>query len=168
MSLSRIVPFLRSIGIPVRCTDLAEPTFLPGVTLSRGALLYDPARLLHPGDLLHEAGHLAFALPSVRATLSGAGAFDLGEEMAAIAWSWAALVHLRLDPAVVFHGGGYRGASHAFIENFSARRFVGVPLLQWAEMTTEKEFPAMRCWLRPQPELLAGFYEDVRPEALAE
>ena len=58
--------------------------------------------------------------------------------MAAIAWSWAALVHLRLDPAVVFHQEGYRGGSQSLIENFSMGRFVGVPMLRWMGMITRQ------------------------------
>jgi hypothetical protein len=36
-----------------------------------------------------------------------------GEEMAAIAWSYAACVHLGLEPTVVFHSDGYKGGSES-------------------------------------------------------
>ena len=74
---------------------------MPGIDIRQGTILVDEARLAHPGDLLHEAGHLAVADPAERggARLSPSD----GDEMAAIAWSWAALKHLDLDPAIVFH-----------------------------------------------------------------
>ncbi len=157
--LPTIVAFIESVGLPVSFGPLDAPTFLPGVRIERGALRVDPDRLTHPGDLLHEAGHLAVAAPEVRATLDGdVGAGGPGEEMAAIAWSWAALVHLGLDPAVVFHADGYQGGSDALIENFSAGRYIGAPLLQWMGLTLDPEraaeagaepFPAMQRWLRP-------------------
>ena len=53
--------------------------------------------------------------------------------MMAIAWSYAAAVHLGLDPAVVFHEAGYRGGSGSLIENFAQERYIGVPICNgWA------------------------------------
>ena len=36
---------------------------LPGLAIEHGAILVDEQRLSHPGDILHEAGHLAVADP---------------------------------------------------------------------------------------------------------
>jgi hypothetical protein len=81
--------------------------------------------------------------------LTGTAGEDPGFEMAAIAWSWAALVHLRLDPAVVFHEEGYRGGSQSLIDNFSMGRFIGGPMLRWMGMIAdERHFPSMSRWLR--------------------
>jgi hypothetical protein len=154
--VATIVAFLRGIGIEVRTAELAGGTFLPGLAIDHGTLVYDPQRLAHPGDLLHEAGHIAFAPPATRASLTGHATSDLGEELAAIAWSWAALVHLRLDPELLFHAGGYQGSARAFIDNFREGRFVGVPMLEWAGMAEEKNrrrdppvaYPRMLKWLR--------------------
>jgi len=151
-----ILEFLRRIGIEVRESPVEPPTFVPGIIIDRGILLFDRERMTHPGDLLHEAGHIAFTRPSERAALSGPATADPGAELAAIAWSYAAVVELGLDPAVVFHDGGYRGASGAIIENFGAGRFVGVPMLEYAGMAAEKTprknpavaFPKMLKWLR--------------------
>ena len=55
----RIAEFLRSIGLPVRAGAIPDATFLPGIHMERGGLVADEARLCYPGDLLHEAGHLA-------------------------------------------------------------------------------------------------------------
>jgi hypothetical protein len=151
----RLADFIRGIGIVVRTAELPEATFLPGIDIRHGMLLIDEGRLAHPGDLLHEAGHLAVADPAERgaAKLSPSD----GDEMAAIAWSWAALKHLGLDPAIVFHSHGYRGASQSYIENFSLGRTFGQPLLQFYGMTFASQktaengaapFPHMLRWLR--------------------
>ena len=138
MSLVRIVQFLEEIGIAVRRAELAEDTFLPGVLVEAGGLVIDAARLAHPGDLLHEAGHLAVLTAAERAKAGADLQSGPGEEIAAIAWSYAACVHLGLDAAVVFHDDGYKGEGAALRENFSAGRYIGVPLLQWYGLTRER------------------------------
>jgi len=57
----RICTFLVSIGLPVRTGAVPGPSFLPGIAIEHGVLVFDEDRLLYPGDLLHEAGHLAEA-----------------------------------------------------------------------------------------------------------
>src|SRR3954453_20000896 len=105
----RIAGFLARIGIPVT-QELAGDGLLPGLTVRDGGIVADPERLLYSGDLLHEAGHIAVTDPAHRAALCEVSD-DPGEEMAAIAWSWAAAAELGLDPALVFHSDGYRGGS---------------------------------------------------------
>ena len=153
----RIVCFLRGIGVEVEACELPDPCFLPGVRVDRGRLLVDEARLLYPGDLLHEAGHVAILTAAERGERQGDVGADLGEEIGAIAWSYAAAVHLGLDPAVVFHEHGYRGASGGFLDNFRHGRYVGVPLLQWMDLTRDDRqareegvapYPHMLKWLR--------------------
>ena len=149
----RIAAFLADIGISVREESLSGPTFLPGIMISRGGLVIDEAGLLYPGDILHEAGHLAVLTPSARAAVDGDVGNDGGMEMAAIAWSYAAALHLGLDPSVVFHADGYREGSESLLENFAAGRYVGVPILQWAGMTAatgSRPFPSMSRWLRAE------------------
>jgi len=148
MIVATIREFLDGIGIPVIEGRLPGPTFLPGLTMHGGAVLYDRALLTYPGDLLHEAGHIAFTPAADRAALTPDSSFNLGDDHAAIAWSYAAVLHIGLDPKIVFHDGGYKGNSPAFIANFAKRQYVGVPLLEWAELTTFSEFPSMRKWLR--------------------
>lgn len=155
--VGRLAGFLREIGLEVEARDLPGPCFLPGVRVDRGRLLVDEARLLHPGDLLHEAGHLAIVTAAERAERHDDVGADLGEEIGAIAWSYAAAVHLGIDPAVVFHPHGYRGASAGFLDNFRHGRYVGVPLLQWMDLTLDEKharergvppYPHMLRWLR--------------------
>jgi hypothetical protein len=152
-----IAAFLRTIGIDVRPGRVPEDTFLPGVWIDRGALVVDEASLRFPGDLLHEAGHLAVMAPARRSTIVGDAGPDAAEEMMAIAWSYAAAVHLQLDPVVVFHAEGYRGGSDALIENFQQGRFLAVPMLQWLGMAYDdvrapayqvSPYPHMVQWLR--------------------
>jgi hypothetical protein len=152
-----ITAFLRAIGLDVRPGSTPEGTFLPGIWIERGAIIFDETRLRFPGDLLHEAGHLAVAAPSRRPTITGNVGADPAEEMMAIAWSYAAAVHLQLDPAVVFHNEGYRGGSASLIENFQQGRWFGVPMLEWLGMAYDsarapdyqvEPYPHMVHWLR--------------------
>jgi hypothetical protein len=152
----RILAFLESVAIAVAMERLEEETFLPGLGVRDGILVVDPERLEWPGDLLHEAGHIAVTEPGARPRLS-AIVSDPGEEMAAIAWSYAAAVEIGLDPAILFHEGGYRGGSRAMIDNFTAGRDVGVPMLQYFGMSAgraqtappdARPYPHMERWLR--------------------
>jgi hypothetical protein len=147
----RILEFLEEIGLRVCREPIYGATFLPGIAIRRGALVVDESRLLYPGDILHEAGHLAVLTPDVRAAVDGDVGDDGGMEMGAIAWSYAAALHMGLDPAVVFHPDGYRGGSSNLLENFAAGRIIGLPILEWGGMTAAsgaRPFPFMRRWLR--------------------
>jgi len=143
-----MVSFLEGIGLPVRTGSIAGRSFLPGITIDGGVLVIDKERLLYPGDLLHEAGHLAVLPPDKRSEIYGDVGTDAGLEMGAIAWSYAVALHLGIDPAIVFHEAGYRGQSASILENFAAARYIGVPILEWVGLTTAQTFPAMRNWLR--------------------
>ncbi len=150
----RITGFIAATGIPVSRGWVEDDSFLAGLTVRHGAVVYAPTRLAHPGDLLHEAGHIAVADPASRATLNTLST-DPGEEMAAIAWSYAALRAIEIDPAIVFHDEGYNGGAAAIIENFTAGRYFGVPLLQYYGMAARDDddperarYPAMQRWLR--------------------
>lgn len=157
-ALPRILAFLGEIGLEVREGPLPGSTFLPGIAVEQGTLRFDPARLLHPGDLLHEAGHLAVLPAAERATRPGDVDGDAGWEMAAIAWSYAAARVLALRAEVLFHPEGYKGSSAALIDAFEHGRYFGVPLLEWIELTDHQHpgaqtsptrYPAMKRWLRP-------------------
>jgi hypothetical protein len=157
---ARIAGFLGEVGIPVEPAEVAD-SFLPGVALDRGGLLVDERRLAHPGDLLHEAGHLAAAPAWARPSLSGT--IDVPDldtsnlEWAAIPWSYAAALAIGIDPTVVFHGGGYRGHSPGLLATFAAGVPIGVHLLEEAGMTATgpraaalgvEPYPHMLRWLR--------------------
>ena len=157
--LDRILAFLQAIGLPLVEVDLsADGTFLPGMALRNGGLAYDPVHLRHPGDLLHEAGHLAVLPPEIRAK---AGAEDLmgapATEVAAIAWSVAASMHLKLPLDVVFHEEGYRGHHRALAMSYALGVYPGLPGLESAGLAVGPEggarlgvapYPSMIRWLR--------------------
>jgi len=156
----RIAAFLNEIGIRTIPAKLDAETFLPGILVSNGRLLIDEEKLAFPGDLLHEAGHLAVAPASLRAALSDEVVLpDLNPtdlEMQAIAWSYAACAHLEIDPRIVFHENGYKGKSERLLFNFSLGVVVGLPGLEERGMAFSEgksreigvlPFPKMHKWL---------------------
>ena len=153
-----IIAFLLSIGIEVRKGELSEPTFLPGIAIDHGALLIDESKLLYPGDLLHEAGHLAVISAERRKKAHGDVGKKAAEEMMAIAWSFAALTYLRLEPAVVFHEAGYSGGGASLIENFTHGRYVGVPMLEWLGLTADGK-RAQELGVQPYPHMIKWVLE---------
>jgi hypothetical protein len=157
--LSRMAAFLGVIGIEMRPGVIDVPTLFPGSLISRGTLVIDESLLFAPGDALHEAAHVALAPPERRSSDSGfLKAADKGEELATIAWSWAALLELDLAPEDVFHGKAYkRGDSAVIIDCARHGIYIGFPLLQAWEMAFDersaslrgvKPFPHMVKWLR--------------------
>ncbi len=151
----RLADFVIGLGIDVTAGELPDDTFLPGVDIRFGGLVIDEQRLAHPGDILHEAGHIAVTEPEGRKA-ERLEPTD-GEEMATLAWSWAALTHLELDPGVVFHPEGYKGDAGWLVETFTSGGAIGVPLLQFYGLALEPRqaaergvapFPHMLRWLR--------------------
>ena len=139
--------FLVEAGIPLRIGSTTGKTFVPGLSLEDGTVVIDPAVASYPGDLLHEAGHLAVASPEQRSTLGEVGE-NGGDEMAAIAWSVAAARGCGVPLAVLFHEAGYKGGAAELVRDWEAGQPFGVPLLQWYGMTRAADFPAMTRWLR--------------------
>ena len=159
--VQKIISFIEEIGITVRRGGVDSSSFLPGIDVLEGALIVDEARLLYPGDLLHEAGHIAVTPASLRPQLSGKVEIPHANpdaiEAAAISWSYAACVHLGLDPRVVFHEHGYHGRSSNLLFGFELGVFPGLHELVSAGMTVSDTgaalvrlppFPAMQKWLR--------------------
>jgi len=156
---SLILSFLDKIGINYSLESITGETFLPGLKLREGTLIIDMKKLLYPGDILHEAGHLACMPPNIRKDMSdNLPVSDLhnGGELMAIAWSYAACIYLKIDAKVVLHEHGYKDASESIIENFKASRFIAVPLLQWLGMSYDEKqakvhhlepYPVMQKWL---------------------
>jgi hypothetical protein len=156
----QIIRFLAHIRIPFELAPIEQRTFLPGLHLCHGVLHIDLEKLAFPGDILHEAGHIAVCEPKERpflhgdvfknGLLNGRKAQQMhGEEMAATAWAVAAITHLGLPLELVFHDEGYRGASKGLIEAFADGRGFGFPLLGAWEMTDpQKGYPSMQKWVR--------------------
>ncbi|WP_417464704.1 hypothetical protein [Kordiimonas sp.] len=154
----RISAFLASIGIPVHEKPLPDNTFLPGIRIEYGSLAIDPDKLAYPGDMLHEAGHIAAMAPSIRAKAFDNAGDEMGEEIAAHAWSYAAALACGIPAEVVFHSNGYKGAATWLKEHYESDEcFAGLPLLAWYGLTAvpgqntnsdECVFPKMKAWLR--------------------
>ena len=158
-----IIRFIHSIGIKTVYGTTDHETFLPGILIHEGSLIIDRKKLLYPGDLLHEAGHIAVMKKEDRMHMTGNVGLNKnqseagGEELMAIAWSYAAVVHLRLNPEVVFHANGYMGASQWYIDQYTSGTYIALPALQWiglcydekqAALHNAKPYPYMNKWLR--------------------
>lgn len=156
-----IVQFLISIGIPVRAGVVLPSSFLPGLSIVNGSLVYNSEALRWPGDLLHEAGHIATVPASMRAllndSLDDSSSVAYASEVEATAWAYAATVHLGLAPSVLFHPDGYDGKSSELIATYSLGVYPGCHGLALAGMTllgTEAKlasilpYPHMTQWLR--------------------
>ncbi len=155
--VKKIVAFLCEIGLETRAGEIAGASVLPGIIVEQGCLVYDSTKLKFPGDLLHEAGHLAVKTPADRKASGPDLGNDPAQEMMAISWSYAAALHLGLPPEVVFHAEAYNGGSPSLLENFAAGRHLALPMLQWIGLTYNAKharefgvepFPKMKCWLR--------------------
>lgn len=161
-TLQTIIGFIESIGIPVTHANGVENVFLPGLRIENGAIVIDSGKEFYPGDLLHEAGHIATVPAADRQTLSneniGTRKDSAAEEMMSIAWSYAACCYLELDPYVVFHENGYKNGGAQIAEGFMKGEYFGVPMLQWVGLTHDPKsrnlpenavlYPKMIKWLR--------------------
>ena len=153
--------FIRSIGIAVHFRPMEDYCFFPGISITNGEIVVDMDKLKYPGDILHEAGHIAVVPAADRNVLNEDSIAKReqreAEEMMAIAWSYAACVHLGIDAGFVFHDDGYKKGGSEIAMNFKEGRYFAVPMLQWTGMAIEKKneaepdqpvYPAMLKWLR--------------------
>lgn len=160
-NITRIIQFLNEIGIEVHEGKLENNTFLPGLSLKPNTVIIDFEKLKYPGDILHEAGHIAVTSPDNRKKIGTTEIDpnwpDGGEEMGAILWSYAATLHLKLPLEFVFHSDGYKNNSEWLIRSFENENYIGLPFLEWIGLTYGKEnalknntapFPAMQKWMR--------------------
>jgi hypothetical protein len=158
--VKKILSFLDEIGIDVIEKELND-TFLPGLDLGPNCIFIDYSKLLYPGDILHEAGHMAVTSPADRQIVGtdkiASNWPTEAEEMAAILWSFAACTHLELPLELVFHPNGYKNDSEWLISSFKAKNYIGLPFLEWIGLTLGNDraheegkpsFPAMLKWLR--------------------
>jgi hypothetical protein len=149
----RCLDFLARIGIETDWLVGRDAQLLEGLAIVDGRLLIDPATPVWPGDLLHEGGHIAVADPALRPTL-GPIAADGGDEMASIAWSYAASLECGLSLEHLFHNGGYRGDSDMLRSAFASGSYIGAPMLGFwglcdpSGLAGKHPFPSMIRWLR--------------------
>ena len=150
--LDQMLAFLAGIGLPVREARIEKPGFLPGLLIENGQLLLDRTQLLYPGDVLHEAGHLAVTAaaerPLLQANVTENHPEKDGDELAVLLWTYAACQALGIPEEVVFHPYGYKGQSEWLLQTFRSGTYVGLPLLVWMGLATSEGFPKMERWLR--------------------
>lgn len=159
--LDPILRFLSNVGIEVRLESIDNATFLPGIEVRQGSLVADLSKLLWPGDLLHEAGHLAVLPRMLRQQASDDLKFEQSAphagELEAMAWAYAAAVDLDLPLDVLFHEGGYKGQSAGLRMTYSMGVYPGLPGLCLAGMAVAPNavtgasanfYPQMLRWLR--------------------
>lgn len=157
----KCIRFLNSIGIPTQFRAIAPDSFLPGYLIENGMIIIDRQLLQHPGDILHEAGHIAVVPAADRPHLTEQSIPQRknreAEELMAIAWSYAACMYLLIDPAFVFHEEGYRGGSSYITETCGNNTYFGLSMLQGIGLTADNEqtqrvhipyYPHMIKWLR--------------------
>lgn len=152
----KIIDFIQDIGIEVKRELIDEETFLPGILIDKGVMIVDEKKLLYKGDLLHEAGHIATLTPEKRVKVYNDVSKNAGDEMATLAWSYAAAEYLDIDLRIIFHDKGYKGDASWLAEHFSFGGDMGVPLLDWMELCISKNtakdgdniFPRMKKWIR--------------------
>lgn len=159
--LKKIINFLEEIKINTIEKELDDTTFLPGLSLGPDCIYIDFSKLKYPGDILHEAGHLAVT-PSEERKHIGTDNMPKdwptqGDEIGAMLWSFAASHHLDLSLDVVFHPNGYKGSSDWLIDSYKNGNYIGLPFLEWAGLTlgndraileNKEPFPIMQQWLR--------------------
>jgi hypothetical protein len=160
--LEQCVDFLNNIvGIETSFRKIGDKSFLPGLLINKGTIIIDKDALEQPGDILHEAGHIAIVPAFERHGLSEKGIIKRknreGEEIMAIAWSYAACLYLSIDPFFVFHEQGYRGGRDYITDSCRDKNYLGLDMLENVGMTlTEKKarrlnlpsYPHMTKWLR--------------------
>lgn len=154
--IKNILEFLDSISIPYAYRNIETESFLPGLTIENGLLVIDTEKLENPGDILHEAGHIAVTLPKERTQLNAnvvmGNKEKEGDELAVLLWSYAAAQHIGLPSTVVFHENGYKGDSNWLMDQFESKNYIGLPLLKWMGLAYPDEgkasFPKMKMWVR--------------------
>ncbi len=156
----RVISFLRDIGLVVTEAEVPSDSFLPGLRIVQGGLQVDLDRLRWPGDLLHEAGHLAVVPAALRGTMDDALAelppVPHGGEIEATAWAWAALRYLGMPSEVLFHEGGYHGRSQGLRTTFELGVYLGAAGLVSAGLAATPTqasagaapYPHLMAWLR--------------------
>lgn len=152
--IARCYAFIRSCGIEIEERVLEEQTFVPGITIEKGRLIVDAGKMKYPGDLLHEAGHIALLLPADRLSMGGdatGGKKELeGYELGVLVWSFFAAQEAGVPAEIVFHEDGYKGDSDWLLENFRNKKYIGLPLLEWMKIAAKRENGEVEIvsWLR--------------------
>lgn len=157
----KCIVFLNGIGIKTVFTEIEPDSFLPGLLIDEGTIFIDMNLLQHPGDILHEAGHIAVVPAADRRRLSEKDIIQRkdreAEEIMAIAWSYAACRQLKIDPYFVFHDEGYKDGSTFIVDSCGNNTYIGLQMLAGIGLTANDKsaksfhipiYPYMIRWLR--------------------
>lgn len=160
-TFEKCIVFLNDIGIQTIFSTVDSDSFLPGLSIENGMIIIDRNLLQHPGDILHEAGHIAVVPVADRSRLTAEAIIKRknreAEEIMAIAWSYAACILLNIDPYFVFHDEGYKDGSDYIIDSCNDHSYLGLEMLQGIGMTANETnarrlhipaYPHMIRWLR--------------------
>jgi len=155
------IEFLHTIGIETTFRKIGKNSFLPGLLIHKGTIIIDKDALENPGDILHEAGHIAVVPGIDRSGLSERNIITRKdremEEIMAIAWSYAACIYLLIDPFFVFHEQGYRGGRDYITDSCRLKSYIGLSMLEKIGLTLNEKkanrlnipsYPHMIKWLR--------------------
>jgi len=160
----RAIDFVRSIGIPVTTTsgeDIAG-AFTPYCRIEAGGLVVNPEKVF-PGDILHEAGHIAVMPARFRPSASGTLGKSLREmkdyldahsdaigrfpedptirgivqsgEAEAAAWQYAAAQHIGLPDMWLFPPESFEGQPEDALLRLKTNSYLGINGLQAAGWT---------------------------------
>lgn len=158
------IDFVRSIGLSVTegIAQDVEGAFVPGVRIVDGGLIVDSATVF-PGDVLHEAGHLAIIPAQFRPLATGTlrqvfkamtqhlkdnptllggwpedlvcrGILQSGEAEAA-AWQYAAAHQIGMPDEWLFPPESFNGESEDTLLRLKANQYFGINGLQAAGWT---------------------------------
>lgn len=156
-AFERCIEFLNYIGIETTFRKIGNKSFLPGLLINKGMIIIDRDALEHPGDILHEAGHIAVVPAADRSSLSEKSIIGRRnretEEIMAIAWSYAACMHLLIDPFFVFHEQGYRGGRDYITDSCSKKSYIGLSMLEKIGLTANEK-NARRLHIEPYPYMI--------------
>lgn len=141
-----LLEFLTQIGIPHRFTKVDEDSSLPGAQILNGEVLIETEALSWPGDILYAAGLIATAAPSERLSFKNSLKEEPTHELTAMAWAYSATQHLKINPRIVFHEGGYKSGGEQLIQQLQGPQPFGAPILCWYQMC--ETFPLITHWLR--------------------
>lgn len=155
VALGAVVSWLRTQGFVVREGTRFSQTFNHGIWIEDGELVYD-ADEAHPGDLLHDAGHLAVLPECVRSRIAGgdiedsllplirdymekhpqavafpedpaARALLQSSDLEVIAWAWAAALAAGVNPRLTCANGfPNEGDVDATVVGLKARNHPGI------------------------------------------
>ncbi len=182
-SLSSVLRFLSDIGLPFKEVSGVQGFLGAGVCIDCGCLLVDKLTA-RPSAVLHEAAHVAIVPARYRRLMRGSlfesfrimakdwammglapdhpfsRAMIQASDPEATAWSWAAGVHIGLDPREIIEDADYAGEGESMRWSLHSNSYVGIQGLKHAGFcevcpnpyrpghAEQTVYPRLRVWLQ--------------------